>query len=309
MDKFWKRASIIDVGRASFESSVKLIDAAKERIEHMDADSDEVEERLCRLSRAVEDGTGWNLRNVQSADVPAVRNESSVVYKQINTNQLPEILSAAKISFPEFWKICYGKELIALTPEGTDPEDPKYKDLDHYIPKDVSDMYRIIDGLDAEKRKMVGDIAMTLTPTFWHTDLDEMYTIQRQLTGDIKKINVGENPYRHMGVTGRVWALIRRKFKDQGNLNQKASSLPKDSKAHAVVKQMQVRRRAGLSVTVIPLICNIYGISAHHIFNLPDNVKLYAKESGTEQIITAYMFMGESNKEIFREMLRKEEAL
>lgn len=309
MSKVWKNASIIDIGRSNFEFSIKLINAAKERIKNMDADAGEIEDRRQRLSKAINESSGWGLKNAQDADAPASRNKANIVYKQLTTSDLPEILSAAKISFPEFWKICYDKELISLTPEGADPDDPKYKDLDRYLPKDVSDMYRTIDGLDDKEREMVGDIAMMLTPAFWHSDTDEMLTVKRQVVDNIENLDIGPNPYLEMGPTGRIWALIRRKIKYDETMNEREDSLPRGSKARSAIQQMHSRRRSGFALDLIPVVCNVYGVSAHHIFGLPDDVKLYAEKDGTEKIITAYMFMSESNKEIFREMLRKEKEL
>lgn len=300
MNSFWNRATIIETERKNFDSSMRLIDAVVSRINAMNIASEDKEKVFKKLT---EDLSGNGVRSLTTS---AGRGDNGIPYKQVTTRVLPEFLTVAKMSLQDFWEVCFPEyKLIELMPEDADPNDPKYQNVDRYLSKELSDLYRTLDRMDKETRREVGKIAMMLTPTFWHSDLDELMTMRRHLGGDRAAVGAEKNPYLAMGPVGKMWALIQRKFLDDEALPKREKKAPAGSQAKAVLHKMRIRRRQGFRVTALPVVCNIFGVSLHHILNMPDEVKLYAKEDGTEQIVTAYTFMSETNKQIFRDMLTK----
>ena len=154
----------------------------------------------------------------------------------------------------DFWEICFPKhKLIELTPEDADPNDPKYQDIDRYLPKEISDLYRTLDRTSEETRREVGKIAMMLTPTFWHSDLDELMTMRRHLDGNRAVANAEKNPYLAMEPVGKMWALIQRKFVDDEGLPKREKRALEGSQAKAMLHKMRISRRQGLGSLCFPM--------------------------------------------------------
>lgn len=297
MISFLTNKAIGDTERKNFSASIKFINNVRARIQNMDITQSEKEKKTAQL-----------IAVLSKCDSDTANQENYYLrYRALTMDDVAQILPITDMTVPEFWSICYEKELQQLTPEDADLNDPKYKDTDRYISADVSNMYRVIDGLSDERRREMGKIAMLLTPTFWHSELDEALSLQRYITGDDAS-GLGENTYLEMGAPGRVWALLKRKGL-RNEAERLAELAPEGSDTKSMLNAIRFRPRESMPIAKIPAFCNVFGFSLHHMIGMTDDVKLYAQKQGTEKIITAYTFMSEANKDIFRQIAKKEEGV
>lgn len=237
-------------------------------------------------------------------------------YSKLKYDELWEILGICRATIYDFLR-GVGVNVPELFPEGVDADKKEYNDRRRYLPKDVSDLYRICDSLPEEDRKKLLLTAKSMSPVFWQSVVDDGFAItdenefiafrdpKNSKTGKFEKERVTWKTKRfHGNPSKRIYWLVRRKEMKTSKKGENTNSWGGEEWAVKLYNRVSDGKEweKPIHLEDLPDAAVCLNVSLHNLFGAPDTLFLYATKPYTETIISAYYFMSQESKKLFFEI-------